>query len=605
MLACIVVSDWIVSGSTWANYMDTYKDAYVAADHFIKDHKLEYKPIVDTFKDVTWDKAFTFPKNGLQKLITSMTKDGFDLLLLEYPCGYGKTESSFIAALKAGIKKSGIYLAAPTTSTAKGLVKRCQEIMEKLGIDITIPEFDSSMIWSVNDMDKIPADLWTSKTRHQFLYSFACGTIDQALKSILMFRYSCISLFGLLDKVLIIDEVHAYDAYMLTELEALLKWCRFFKVPVIMLSATLPTKTKERLFKAMNMSKDSEIEKGYPLVSMIKDRTLIQQTPDCISKTIPISCIHVDDITENMVQIAKDTKKGCVAFIAPTVDESFELCDRLRNEITDCEVILYQGRDTVQGKTNKVQTLLNLLGKDRKNRPKKLIVVATSIIEQSLDVDFDRIITALAPIDLLIQRFGRGWRHCDMGTIREYETVTDPFTVLIPKTYGKLSLIYDKNILQRTEVAIKNLTSIDLISDIRRLIDYVYSIEKFGEAISQIYAGSRCISTPFDDRSSIITEMDSDYQKFNPILPHTREETYPTVSIAILEEIKNDYSYEEVREIMQKNVVNIPLKKAEHFTPAETDCKYFKDMMIFVGKGLIVEEGPYKMQLTKDGLRIN
>lgn len=613
ILSVMVVSDWIASGSLWEKTKERCgEDIKKAAFAFVKEQKLDYEPIKDALKDAIWDKLFDFPKNELQTTISNMDLSDTSLLLIEYPCGYGKTEAALLAAYIIGASYGGIYVAAPTQSTAKGLLKgRISELAQKAGLPFNIPEFDESMVWSDDDMLKIPKDLWTSKTRHQFLYPYAVGTIDQALKCILSFRYSCIGILGLTDKVVIIDEVHAYQTYMVEEIETLIRWCRFFKVPVIMLSATLPTRTKQKYFEAASGKKDfGEIQPGYPMISMIKNRELIQVTTECKGREFPISTIETSDLEETMVKEALAHKEGCLALIMPTVDSAFSLYDKVCEVKKDCDIVIFQGRDTVSQKTGKTELLLKLLGKNRENRPKNMIVIATSIIEQSLDIDFDRIVTALAPVDLLIQRMGRLWRHSDKGTIREKEEIKDPFTVLVPDKYGSLSYIYDESILDNAKKVIHGIKKINTIFDVRKLIDSVYDHELKGDRKSEMYAGFNCLGKPFGKTPSIISDGEEAYARFNHVLAQTREESYRTIQIAIIEKEPEECSYEDVKKIMAENVVNVPYFKVfdkndiPYFPVWENGIEWLKDIPVFIGgKEMTVHGTKGKMALTKDELR--
>ena len=489
-------------------------------------------------------------------------------------------------------------------STAKGLANRCRNIAKSAGIDMNIPEFDSSMIWEDNEMEKIPRNRWVSRTRHQMLYPFAVGTIDQVLKSVIQYRYSCIGMLGLSDKVVIIDEVHAYDAYMLTELKALIKWCNFLNVPVILLSATLPTATKQQLFSASGIKEDiKEYSNEYPLITYAHNGELIQENIDCVGKDVDIKTVESNDSIKTLFDSALSVESGCIALIAPTVDDAFALYDMLNDVETGCDVILYHGRMTVSDKSDKVKELLKLFGKDRSNRPKKAIVVATSIIEQSLDVDFDYMFTALAPIDLLIQRLGRVHRHSDKGTIREFTKIDSPFTVVIPNTYGNLARIYDSEILNRTKAELENIEKINTVSSVRNIIDSVYSnYYTQRDNVSRIRANSVTLNDPVK-RDSVETSPEN-YRSFDPVMPMTREERYPTVDVIIIPEIKDEYSFEEVRDIMMNNCVSVAEYKIKPFTDFITDNEYFNGARVYESNNLFVTNGVNIMELTKDGLRV-
>lgn len=605
ILSVMVTSDWIVSGKHWARKLyECWNDIEKAAVQFITENELCCKPIKDYLGNLSWGNVFSFSKNDLQKSVTETTYYGSNVCVIEYPCGYGKTEAALALALKLGSDKSGIYLGAPTMSTAKGLANRCRNIAKSAGIDMNIPEFDSSMIWEDSEMEKIPRELWTSKTRHQMLYQFAVGTIDQILKSVIQYRYSCIGMLGLSDKVIIIDEVHAYDAYMLTELKALIKWCNFLNVPVILLSATLPTATKQQLFSASGIKADiKEYSNKYPLITYAYNGKLIQEHIDCVGKDVNISTIETNDSLKTLFDSALSVESGCIALITQTVDDAFALYDMLNDVETGCDVILYHGRMSVSDKSDKVKELLRLFGKDRSERPKKAIVVATSIIEQSLDVDFDYMFTALAPIDLLIQRLGRVHRHSDNGTIRETEKVDNPFTVVIPRSYDSLARIYDSEILNRTKIELARIKKINTVSSVRNIIDNVYSnYSPQRDNISRIRANSVTLNDPVK-RDAIETSPEN-YRSFDPVLPMTREERYPTVDVIIIPEIKDEYSFEEVRDIMMHNCVSVAEYKLKPFTDFITDNEYFNGAKVYESNNLFVTNGVNIMELTKDGLRV-
>lgn len=606
ILSVMVTSDWIVSGKHWARKLyECENDIEKAAEQFITENELCCKPIKNYLGNLSWNNVFSFSKNDLQKSVTETTYCDSNICVIEYPCGYGKTEAALALALKLGADKSGIYLAAPTMSTAKGLANRCRDIAKNAGIDMNIPEFDSSMIWEDNEMEKIPRELWTSKTRHQMLYPFAVGTIDQILKSVIKYRYSCIGMLGLSDKVVIIDEVHAYDAYMLTELKTLIRWCNFLNVPVILLSATLPTATKQQLFSASGIKADiKEYNNEYPLITYAYNGKLIQEHIDCVGKDVDIKTVESNDSLKTLFDSALSVESGCIALIAPTVDDAFALYDMLNEEVDDCDVILYHGRMSVSDKSDKVKELLRLFGKDRSNRPKKAIVVATSIIEQSLDVDFDYMFTALAPIDLLIQRLGRVHRHPDKGTIREFTEIDSPFTVVIPRSYDSLARIYDSEILNRTKTELSKIKKLNTVDDVRIIIDTVYNgYSPQRDNVSRIRANSAVLSSP-EQRSVIETDI-REYRSFDPVLPMTREERYPTVDVIIIPEIKDEYSFAEIRDIMLNNCISVAEYKLNPFHElAVTDFEFFRDAEIYVSDSMFITSGEHIMELTKDGLRI-
>ena len=566
ILSILVISDWIASGTEWHDMVEGHRgmNTLALAKMFMRDNELHWLPMHDRLGNVKWADAFKFDQNAMQKAVIEVTKDNPQFMIIEYPCGGGKTEAALAAATIIGRNKSGIFLATPTMATAKGMAQRMNVVTKNIGLNLTIPEMDSSVIWSDNDMNKIPQYLWTSKTRHNIFYPFAVGTVDQLLRLVLEFKYSCLGISALADKVIIIDEVHAYDSYMLTELKRLIQWCTFMEVPIILLSATLPTVTKNSLLEAAGC-KDKPKNNEYPLITTYrKFGSLKTVHVPCESTKLKIRKIYTDDCAETFKEEMNKDYPGCTAFVERTVDDTYEL-NRYAVSLSDKNAVIFHGRDTMDHKEQKTLALLKLLGKDRTNRPKKMTLVATPIIEQSLDIDLDRMVTSISPIDLLIQRFGRVWRHDAKGTIREKQEVEDPITIIIPSSFNRLTYIYDTEILRRTIAVLEGRDEIDTVKDARMLIDTVYdTIELVNNFASDMRASYQLIGSPYKDGVTILANERMAYSKFSGTDVKTREENYPTEMIALIDpKMLNKMDYQCLKTIMQKKVVSISTHVAQ------------------------------------------
>ena len=601
ILSIMVTADWIASGSKWHELTTINSDKKECAKQFITENELLYIPMKDRFANIKWEDIFDFEQNELQKQAKIASNLKPDIMIVEYPCGGGKTEASLISAINMGSEKSGIYIATPTMSTAKGMTIRMNELAQKANLGLVIPEYDNSVLWSEDDLSKIPTELWVSKSRHRMLYPFAVGTVDQILKTMLYYRYSCIGLMGLSDKVIIIDEVHAYDSYMLTEIKMLLKWAKFLQIPVILLSATLPTLTKLDLLKSVGY-KEKELPNAteYPLITTYKDNQCQCFPVLCEGKKLKLNVIETNNYFHTWDNIISKDYNGCTAFIEGTVDNTWRLFRMAQNY--DLSPFMFNGRDTLEHKEQKTIKLIEQLGKDRTNRPQKLTITATPIIEQSLDIDLDRMFTSVAPIDLLIQRFGRVWRHSDIGTIREIETIDNPLTVIISTDLSDMpTKIYGEQLLLNTIQVLKSLTEIDTVKDARWLIDTVYDnlnlIKKPQEIIS---AGFNSIASPNED--AMFDNDNTQYARFSQLQNATRFETYPMVSIAIVEPSDiEDITYETIRKIMRQNVVSISAYKATHLRTdyITIDNKLIQDVNIYMKDDLTIKH----IELTEYGLK--
>jgi CRISPR-associated endonuclease/helicase Cas3 len=116
------------------------------------------------------------------------------------------------------------------------------------------------------------------------------------------------------------------------------------------------------------------------------------------------------------------------------------------------------------------------------NRPRKSIVVATQVIEQSLDLDFDFMVSDLAPIDLLIQRAGRLHRHSQNDSARPENLKTPALLISFPQTddipeFGHDEYVYDRSVMLKTWLALKDKAEMKLPQETTPLIEAVYGDE--------------------------------------------------------------------------------------------------------------------------------
>lgn len=249
-------------------------------------------------------------------------------------------------------------------------------------------------------------------------------------------------------KVVVIDEVHAADTYMETYLEAALTWLGMYHVPVVLLSATLPGQRRAALVRAYRRGRvggedelpvDIERGIGYPVLtsySATGDRLQVDPTPASqgdqeMHRSIRPLVIHEDlDIAafldENLVD------GGCAVVIRNTVMAAQATYDALIDHFGARDLTLTHARFLAADRVLKDRKMLALFGRDSTERPRRHIVVATQVIEQSLDVDFDLMLTDPAPMDLVLQRIGRLHRH--PGRVRPPALVDPCAHVLVTDT---------------------------------------------------------------------------------------------------------------------------------------------------------------------------
>ncbi|MEU8955030.1 CRISPR-associated helicase Cas3' [Streptomyces sp. NPDC048518] len=288
---------------------------------------------------------------------------------------------------------------------------------------------------------------WLRGAKRPLLAQYAVGTVDQALMAVLPVRHNALRLLALSGKTVIVDEAHAYDPYMQVLLGRLLNWLGAYGVPVILLSATLPASVSDRLIKeyllgAGHRAKDlagQSFKAPYPgwlyvdaqsategkVSSVEMSKTSQAEQTAQRSMTLRVQVEPVADISregtggrlaviERCLQ-SLVTEGGCALVVCNTVGEAQATYTRLRARFERQGL----GADDLQllharfpGDVREARTRAVTSGMGRTGpRPQRRIIVATQVVEQSLDLDADVVISDLAPLALLLQRAGRCWRH--------------------------------------------------------------------------------------------------------------------------------------------------------------------------------------------------
>ncbi|MEA5053004.1 MAG: CRISPR-associated helicase Cas3', partial [Propionicimonas sp.] len=255
---------------------------------------------------------------------------------------------------------------------------------------------------------------WLRGRKRAGLADFVVGTIDQSLFAALKAKHVVLRHLGLAGKVVIIDEVHAADDYMREYLKRLLGWLGAYRTPVILMSATLPPSQREEFRNAYAQGLDGETRDlpetdDYPRISVGNAADEIHVPSEARQVEVGIRQLADDPaaLTELLDKALADG--GCAAVICNTVRRAQQTFASLVDVFGD--VRLVHSRFIAPERARREADLVRALGPDGSLRPARLIVVGTQVLEQSLDVDFDLMISDLAPVDLLLQRAGRLHRH--------------------------------------------------------------------------------------------------------------------------------------------------------------------------------------------------
>jgi CRISPR-associated endonuclease/helicase Cas3 len=372
-------------------------------------------------------------------------KSGPQLFILEDMTGTGKTEAALILAsrLMNEGRGSGIYVALPTMATANAMYDRLATAYRKLFTDKSSPSLvlahsarhlsgafrksilaqDAATDSSYDKGDDSATALcssWIADNRKKSLLAdVGVGTLDQALLSVLPSRHQSLRLLGLSRHILIVDEVHAYDSYTLTLLRNLLRFHSAMGGSAILLSATLPIGVRQDLIDSFSEGMGitpASLDKrdAYPLFTHLSSNETIEALVEAQASargSLNINFIYNSKEVEDIV-VDSASSGQCVCWIRNTVDDATDAYEALKKRIDHSRLILFHARFAMGDRLSIEGKVLKNFGKTSgSNARKGKILIATQVVEQSLDLDFDVMITDLAPMDLIIQRAGRLHRH--------------------------------------------------------------------------------------------------------------------------------------------------------------------------------------------------
>lgn len=366
------------------------------------------------------------------------------IYLLEDVTGAGKTEAALTLAyrLMAAGNAEGFFVALPTMATANAMYERVAGFYGRLfegnanlvlahGSRNLVDEFAKTIIpesSAENDNEQVDETAsarcvaWLSDHNKRALLAQAgVGTIDQALLGVLHSKHQSLRLLGLFGKVLIVDEVHACDAYMQGVLEILLEFHARAGGSAILLSATLPVHMKQVLLKAYGKGRQAIVPalvaSEYPLVTTWQsdhpghiDESPVK-TRAAVSRTVRVVCqSELEAVVSEIRRVLEDGQ--CACWIRNTVADAMDAYAIFSAILPVESITLFHARFALHDRLGKEELVLNHFGKNSVSEQRRgRLVIATQVIEQSLDVDFDLLVSDLAPIDRLVQRAGRLRRH--------------------------------------------------------------------------------------------------------------------------------------------------------------------------------------------------
>ncbi len=536
-----VICDWIGSGDSFKYYSDSMPISdYWQISLKQAEEAVRLSGILPAKVYIQGGMKRLFPEYAntptpLQKFCNeTVLPHSQQLWILEDVTGAGKTEAALTLAsriISAGMAE-GCFIALPTMATSNAMYDRMAGKYFRLyqngekpslvlshGSRHLLKKFRDSYRDNIISTDKVTdvetgnesevhCAQWLADSRKKALLAdTGVGTIDQLLLGILPGRYQSLRHYGMCRKVLIVDEVHSYDPYMLRLLESVLEGHAVTGGSAILLSATLPKMIRQRFISSYRkgLGEKNEIElnhSGYPLITAVfKNDSLIEKEVDTrpsLKRTVSVEFYKSsDDIYLLINKMARKNK--CVCWIRNTIGDVMEAYRTLLDScvIENDKIDIFHSRFALYDRLEKEKQILERFGNNSGEQERKgRILIASQVVEQSLDLDFDVLISDLAPIDLLVQRAGRLHRHLRdragnrLGGLTQSDREPPVFYVNIPPEPEKpvknwyseylkgASYVYpDTALLWRTKEILKRERAINMPEKARDLIEGVYGEE--------------------------------------------------------------------------------------------------------------------------------
>lgn len=446
----VILADWLGSDKQYFPYQSDpcngdlasyWQQTLMRAEQAMKAHGLRHQNHIAPFKSIRTHFGFEHPTPLQQWAASVPIDDSPQLFILEDITGSGKTEAALTLThrLMACGAADGLYFGLPTMATSNAMFTRASHHSGQMFSDLKNTSIllahsanrmndDFQAIlkgshrdgysYAEQDRDiRAQCNQWFADSRKKaLLANVGVGTIDQALMAALPVKHQPLRVYGLYRKVLIYDELHSADEYMLTLLARLLEIHRAQGGSVILLTATLSMELRQKLLRAW-LGRDLPIHDthdAFPLASKaVADgqltQTPVQSRPE-VSRFVAVDFVHDDIAVLEEIHRAMQQNK-CVVWVRNTVHDALQAYQQIcASDIG--EPILFHSRFTLKDRQTKEQIVLHAFGKDSTHDDRRgKVLIATQVFQESLDADADLLISDLCPIDYLIQRAGRLCRH--------------------------------------------------------------------------------------------------------------------------------------------------------------------------------------------------
>lgn len=383
-----------------------------------------YQPLADPVADI----LHGYEPRPLQLSATELADAG-GLWICSYPTGEGKTEA---ALLRHCAVDEGLIFALPTMATTDAMHARLDTIFGDSNVVRLFHQFAAATAPPQPHLQLCEthpsASPWYTDSIRRLLSPVAAMTCDQVLIGGLHSKHIAVRLLGLASHHVILDEVHTYDLYQTQLLRQLLSWWGATGTRVTLLSATLPAWQEAQLAGAYRAGAAGQLlDDSYPTSSVeYPSHRLLDPAAERDERSSPalsapeepleFELVDSDDVRashiEWVLRMRGEVPNGHLCVVVNTVDDAIHIAQALRDQVGDAELRCLHSRMTRGHRRSIEQRITDRLGKDAEPG-KPLVVVATQVIEASLDLDFDFLSTSLCPAPSLVQRAGRVHRFRD------------------------------------------------------------------------------------------------------------------------------------------------------------------------------------------------
>ena len=523
----MIVADWIASNEHCFPVVRGARDSAKLARRALE--RIGLLPLRHPDRGLSWRVLFphgSVPRPMQRYMWELAARRG--VYVVEDAMGGGKTEAALALAyhlLERG-EACGVYFALPTQTTSNRIFFRVRDFLQRSGVEVNEQTLHLAHAhsWLMRDALFSGCSLcredrkfrdeqdssrelhhWLASSKRALLTPFGVGTVDQALMGVVAVRHSDVRRFALAGKVVILDEVHSYDVYTGSLITELIRCLERNGASVIILSATLTRLRTEELLGYAPVADGGALHEAlreYPLVSgRSEEGFFCRSFPPAMQRSYVVEAGEYTEEELVMQALYRAGQGQCVLWIRNTVGEAQRTYRALMGERCEDgpEIGLLHARFPLWRREELEACWIDRLGRGACNRPHGCVLVATQVVEQSIDIDADVLITDLAPTDMLLQRMGRLWRHERPVAERHG---AEPLMMLVfppgwksaldaddPRAFaaalGGSGKVYSPYVLLRTGLLWAAVRELLLPKDIRPLIEETYREEVPGSGIAR------------------------------------------------------------------------------------------------------------------------